>query len=106
MDLCVYMCIYAHACSYGYRQKVKKFELLQVCVLPPSNVHINHVILVEHHKKATLTLPVLIFFKYLQLKIYICNNKQISFEAENQINKQRNNMIFETLLKKEIWESV
>ena len=67
----VYVHVHAHACSYWYMQQVKPFELLQVCVLPLGNVHINHVIFMEHHKKTTLTLPVLYFFKFLQLKVYM-----------------------------------
>ena len=52
-------------------QQVKIFELLQVCVLPPGNFHINHVIFMEYHKNTTLTLPVLNFFKFSQLEIYM-----------------------------------
>lgn len=29
--------------------------------------------------------------KFSQLKIYMCKNKQISFEAKNQLNRKRNN---------------
>ena len=70
--MCVYVHVHAqHASSYWYMQQVKTFELLQVCVLPPGNVHINHFIFMEHHKKTTLTLPVLNFFKFSQLKIHM-----------------------------------
>ena len=38
--------------------------------------------------------------KYSQLEIYICNNKQIFFDAENQINTNERIMNFQTLLRK------
>jgi hypothetical protein len=38
--------------------------------------------------------------------VYICNNEQISFEAEHQIKDNETFMKFQTLLKKETWESV
>ena len=42
-------------------------------------------------------------FKFSKLK-YICNKNQISFEAENQINKQGNNHELSGVQKK--WESL
>jgi hypothetical protein len=69
--VCVYVHVHAYACSYWYMQQVKTFELLQVRVLPPGNDHINHVTFMQHHKKNTLTLPALNYFKFLQLKMYM-----------------------------------